>query len=247
MSQQRTAIVLFARDPRIEATHKRLVGRRSVAVHAALLAETAMRCDVVPDTDLVFAWEGDPDKAWLLQPRAVVGQRGRTFGAKLLNAARDVLSLGYTRLVFVGADCPSIDATLIASAARKLDDVDAVLGPATDGGVNLLALRGEALDRVDFRPLPWLTASLFKALEHSLSRAGCELAILPPADDIDSTESLGRFLREAPDSRLARLVQRALEASPEARPGGDRGVELARSPLDSFAAAFLKSPPESRR
>ena len=215
MTASRTAVVLLVRDPRLEAASKRIMGRRSASVHAALLAEASVRLRI-PGTELILAWQGDADKAWKLKPRAVVAQRGRSFGQRIGNAALDTAALGYDRLVMVGVDAPDMNAAVVGRACRDLEWHDVVLAPASDGGVNLLAFDADKIERITFKPLPWLTAALFAAFERSLAKADLRVSVLPVSEDLDTTEALERRMNKEPHSLLTRLVERAL--GPEQQP-----------------------------
>lgn len=235
MSEDRVALVLFVCDPRIEAARKPILGGYSVGVHAALLADAAERLRAAR-ADLVLAWRGEEARAWALKPRAVVVQRGRSFGERLSGAVRDAVALGYAKVVVVGSDCPSLDATMVDTAVAKLAEVDVVVVPARDGGVNLLAVRAAHLAKLEFASLPWETHTLGEALTRALTAAGLTTLTLTACDDLDNAEALGRHLEANPDSRLARLVRRALPPNATFPPLRGRGT---RTSLLLFGPSLL--------
>ena len=236
----RAAVVVFACDPRIEAARKPLVGGHSVAVHAALLADTVERVHRT-GADLVLAWRGDEGRAQKLRPRALLGQRGRGFGERLRHALADVAALGYDRVAVVGADCPALGPADVEQALAALDGHDAFVGRALDGGANVLALCTQALAKLDLDDLPWETDRLYAALVAEFRGAGLTLAeAAVELDDVDDIAGLERYLEAAPESRLARLVRRALEPAP----GRERRARRLREPLVLFGSSFLKSPPD---
>src|SRR5688572_9283465 len=110
------------------------------------------------------------------------------FSTSISTGNRDVAALGYGRIVLVAADCPAIDAAAVKAALAGLDRGAAVLGPASDGGVNLIGLPAECLGRVDLEPLPWESPVLFSALRETLAAAGLEVVTLALSGDIDSAD-----------------------------------------------------------
>jgi len=233
---------VFACDPRIEAARKPFAGGRSAAVHAALLADTVERLRPL-GIDIVLAWRGDEERAAKLQPRAVVAQRGRSFGERMGHAAHDVAALGYARLVFVGADCPTLTGIEIRDALDRLDRTEVVIVPAKDGGINLLATSLMAIERIAFENLPWETEQLHGEMVRALAAAEVESESLAAREDVDRLESLIRFLRAEPGSRLARLLEGVL--NPDAR-SSVMSERSGRAPLVLFGPSFLKSPPDER-
>lgn len=117
-------------------------------------------------------------------------------GARLARAARRHLDLG-RRVLMIGADCPSLSAQRLREAAAALNDHEAALIPARDGGYVLLGLR--TFHPSLFADLPWSTArvaSLTLARIQAMDwRAwvGNELVdIDEPADLGDLPEELGQ-------------------------------------------------------
>ena len=62
-------------------------------------------------------------------------------GARMAAAVAEAGADGADAIVVVGTDCPSLDATVIERAFDALASADVVLGPATDGGYYLIAVR----------------------------------------------------------------------------------------------------------
>jgi len=210
VSSSRSAVVVFACDPRIEAARKPFLGGRSATLHAAMLADTVERLRSSAG-DLILAWRGEESRAWALRPHALVHQRGKTFGERLAQAGRDVVALGYGRIALVAADCPRLTAAEVDGALARLERREVVvIGPAPDGGVYLFAYPAPLAARLGEESLPWGTSELSEALRRRLDELGIAAELLEEREDIDTVESLTRVLRSAPDSRLARLIRRSL-------------------------------------
>jgi len=65
-------------------------------------------------------------------------QRGADLGDKIINAFRDYFKKGYSKIVLIGSDSPTIPGSYIKKAFTALDKHDMVLGPCCDGGLYLI-------------------------------------------------------------------------------------------------------------
>jgi rSAM/selenodomain-associated transferase 1 len=208
------AIALFAKAPRAGAVKTRLspplTGDEAAAVARACLEATLRRFPpAVPGAWTLFL-EGDPEP-WLTRLAAERGVRLATqgtgdLGARLTRAFQALHAGGARRAVAIGSDSPTLDPARIAAALARLDDADAVLGPARDGGYYLIGIRPgrEAL----FQQIPWSTPRVAAETRRRAAEAGWTMAELPEWYDVDDAEGL---LRAAADAaacpELARLVE----------------------------------------
>ena len=116
---------------------------------------------------------------------AWVVQRGGNLGERINHVNVALVERGFERQIYVGIDCPAIDVGYLERAAAALTERDVVFGPAVDGGVVLMGVRGRW---PDLKGLPWSTEELFAALEASCS--GARAAVLEPLRDVDTLEDL---------------------------------------------------------
>jgi hypothetical protein len=103
----------------------------------------------------------------------------------------------------IGADSPGFSDAHIEAAIECLRTNDAVLGPSTDGGFYLLALR--RCPRGLFASLPWTAAETRKALKVRLQEHAFSIAELKPLFDVDipaDLRTLAGYLAAVP-SRLS--------------------------------------------
>lgn len=177
---------------------------------AARLAEQLCNC-ALEDLD---AWEGPicvapaapEDADWLRARRrsdcrAVLQCEGN-LGERLNHVNRALWEAGHRRQVFIGIDCPALDADYLRDARDALVSHDIVLGPARDGGVVLMGarLRWPALEALD-----WSGPRLGDQLTALCRLRGWRIATLAPRDDIDTLDDLLRLERElVSDTRAAR-------------------------------------------
>lgn len=217
----RAAILLFTRPAGEEATHKPLAGQGGRSAGAAIAAQLIDRATFTArqaGVDFLCVESGT--------------QVGRTFGQRLTSALTYGFGLGYEQLVVIGNDCPQLTPTLVRQAVRALHTTDAVLGPATDGGVYLLGVNRRFFEAETWASLPWQTPRLGAALRRCLHRTGAVVLALPRLSDADNAHDLAGILTQLPAgsfrSRLHRLLT-SHQPIPARRPR--RRVAPAAAPL----------------
>jgi len=233
-------LLLFAREPRREALEKGLdaaAGTRLFTAFAEGWTEAARRSGA----RLVVAAPPEHRAAW---QRVLPGtelffveQRGRSFGERLEDSARRAAALG-GHVVVVGGDVAPAPESLATAFELLEKGADAVIAPARDGGVSLLALPGNDLDLLG-RIAP-RRSDVFSRLSAGLLARGLRVEVLAPAPDVDGRRRLRSLLRSLPVSlrHAARLALRpppngfreplSLSLLPERiRPSGLRAPPLA--------------------
>jgi len=148
---------------------------------------------------------------------AVVVQRGGNLGERINHVNEELLGLSFERQLFIGIDCPSLDVPYLERAAAALADHNAVLGPAPDGGVVLMGVRGRW---PPLAALPWSTSELFDSLRAACAASGASAATLPRLKDVDTLDDLAALRTDlVGDSRPARrALARWLAVQPDLRP-----------------------------
>src|SRR6476661_4137437 len=198
-------LVLFAREPARQARDKGLPAREGAELFRGFArgwldaaGSVGARLVVAAPAEDRAAWSrvfpGMPDGDW-------IAQRGRSLGERLEDALERASAL-CGRAVLVGGDvAPSAAAVRQAFEAIETT-ADAVLSPAPDGGVSLLALGPADLDLL--RGVRQRRRTVLREILHGLSRRGRSVAVLAPAADVDGRGSLRTLLRH--DGLPARLV-----------------------------------------
>jgi rSAM/selenodomain-associated transferase 1 len=208
------ALIVFLKHPRPGRVKTRLAAALGGDTAAALyraLAEEVLRATVPRPGEYETLVFFDPPeaavemRAWLpgvrLRPQSAgdVGQR--------MAAAFDrVFERGPRRVAIIGTDVPAMTRETVAGALAGLDEADAVIGPAEDGGYYLVALREPHPEL--FEDVAWSTPTV---LEETLARAaaaGLRVRQLAHLRDVDTLADL-----RAEWSRLRTL----LEDRPELR------------------------------
>jgi len=170
---------------------KRRLAERIGAQRATEIAQCLLDC---AREDLV-GWRGPvciapsaaDERIEALAADAVVIQREGNLGERINHVNEELVRRGFTRQLFIGIDCPALDVPYLERAAAALDEHDAVLGPAADGGVVLMGVRGRW---PNLAALPWSTSTLFESLRAACVAAGSSAATLPKLHDVDTLGDL---------------------------------------------------------
>ena len=135
---------------------------------------------------------GGPDDTAATHRSAICGlilQQGGNLGERINHVDRELRRRGRAvdGLLFLGTDCPGLDATYLGRAASSLKEADAVLGPAGDGGVVLMGARRPWPDLKD---LGWSGKTLRAELRDLCLEAGWRVATLDVREDVDNLRDL---------------------------------------------------------
>jgi len=130
--------------------------------------------------------------AWLGEGFTVVPQVAGDLGARLTAAFDEAFAAGARRVVAIGSDCLDLTPGLIHEAFDALDRVDAVVGPAVDGGYYLIGL-GRAIPAA-FAAIPWSSSETLTATLDRLQGAGASVHLLPRLRDLDTPGDLDALL-----------------------------------------------------
>jgi len=113
-------------------------------------------------------------------------QKGTDLGQRMAHAFQQGFDSGYRKIVIVGSDLYDLEASDIEAAFLSLDQHEAVVGPALDGGYYLLGLTQMVPEL--FLNKKWGTASVFQ--ESMKDLVNLRVAKLPVKNDIDQYEDL---------------------------------------------------------
>jgi glycosyltransferase A (GT-A) superfamily protein (DUF2064 family) len=139
----------------------------------------------------------------------VIPQWGNDFADRLANAHADVAALYPGRPVLqIGMDTPQVSPELLTESIEWLHtkDVDAVLGPALDGGWWGLGLRSPSDARV-LRAVPMSRSDTGARTLVALRRIGLRVRSLRQLSDVDTMADALRVADTAPGGRFAAGVR----------------------------------------
>lgn len=173
---------------------------------AAALAEAALvdtlAATTAASSKVTLALEGRAD-GWLPPGVRVVPQCEGTLDQRLAAAWSEVPGPA----VQIGTDTPQLTATDLVDAYRTLcrPDVDAVLGPADDGGWWLIGLPYGMPEA--FVGVP-MSRPETGALQHArLRELGLRVALLESRNDVDTIEDAREVAAKAPETRFATALR----------------------------------------
>lgn len=214
-----TTIVVLAKAPEPGRVKTRLCpplnGAQAADLAAGALLDTIDAATAAAGGRAVVVLTGRPERAArrhelaaALRGLTVLPQRGDTLGERIAAAHADAAALlpgGPT--LQLGMDTPQVDAALLGAAATALAEtgVDAVLGPATDGGWWSLGLRRPA-DAELLTAVPTSLADTGARTLHALRAGGLRVALLPQLSDVDTAADAVPVAAAAPWSRFALAV-----------------------------------------
>jgi rSAM/selenodomain-associated transferase 1 len=208
------AIVVIAKSP-VPGRCKTRLCPPCTPLEAARLAEAALRDTLAavaatPVRRRLLALDGQAGD-WLRPGFELVAQRGEGLGERLGNAL--LAARGPTLLV--GMDTPQLTAGLLRAALARLSrpGVDAVLGPALDGGYWAIGLRDP--DPAVFRGVPMSEATTCAAQRRRLRELGLRTVELPLLRDVDTIADGLAVAAQRPGSAFARALAR-LDLTPTA-------------------------------
>ncbi len=173
-----------------------------------ILALDGSLVDAVDGLGIAGRLRSTPDRSgWGRIP-----QRGTSFAVRLVLAHSDAAGAG--AVVQVGMDTPQLTPDLLGEAAATVSSrsVDAVIGPAADGGWWALGVRDARMTRA-LGNVPMSTPDTGELTVRALRDDGLRVAVLPVLTDVDTVPDAFTVSAAAPDTRFARrfrgLVERA--------------------------------------
>ncbi|MFC4942013.1 TIGR04282 family arsenosugar biosynthesis glycosyltransferase [Pseudonocardia sp. GCM10023141] len=225
------AVLVLAKSPEPGRVKTRLcpplTPAQAAELAAAALLDSIDAARAVPGARTVVVLTGLLERAAraaeireALRGVVVVPQRGDGLGARIAAAHRD--GGAGLRTLQIGMDTPQVDAALLGEADHALltPGVDAVLGPAADGGWWALGLRRPSDARL-VATVPTSRDDTGARTLHALRQGGLRVALLPELSDVDTVGDAVAVAARAPGTRFAAAV-RALPAGALRQAAGQR-------------------------
>ena len=197
----KTCVIVFAKNPIPNEVKTRLVPtlspEQAATLYAAFLADWCEALAELPDIDLVIAYtptDAQPDLQALIGDDAIyIPQVGINLGERLTSATQWAAEHGWTKILLVGSDSPTLPISYISEAITLLDTRNIVIGPSVDGGYYLIGFSVEALATTIpyvFEDIAWSTAKVFQQTVTRIREAKVTLGLLQLWYDIDRSEDL---------------------------------------------------------
>lgn len=202
------ALIIFVKAP-VPGTVKTrlqvpLSGVQAAHMYQAFVRDAVTGARLCGEAAVSVAYEPHPkrpDLNWLEDAPHWFPQAEGDLGSRLIAAFARAFRGGADKVVIIGSDCPDLEPELLRQAFVKLDDAQAVLGPAEDGGYYLIGLRAPMPHL--FTKMEWSGPEVLKRTIERLHLRGGSFHLLPMRSDVDTfgdLRSLARRLAVNPSS-----------------------------------------------
>lgn len=196
------ALLIFAKQPLPGKVKTRLsppfTFQAAADIYGCMLSDTLVKVAEMSGIERLLFFEPSCGAAGFFQENfpgiRAFPQQGAGLGERLEKAFETAFSLGFESVAAIGTDSPDLPPLHLEESFRILEvgGVDAVFGPATDGGYYLVALK--SYDPRLFRNIPWSTSQVLEKSLMAATTLGLQVACLPVWHDLDTVEDLHRFL-----------------------------------------------------
>ena len=204
----RCAVGIMIKTPRNGSSKTRLSPplrlEEAAAISRCFIKDTSVAVEALMREDQFVAGVAvytpvgsEPDLGQLLPPGfKILAQREGDLGSRLLGAAEDLFSLGFSAVCLIDSDSPTLPfrnlQQMVALLREPTDRM--VIGPCTDGGYYLLGLRrlhGRLFEEID-----WSTSRVYQQTICRSKEINLPTVVLPAWYDVDDQPSLSRLLFE---------------------------------------------------
>jgi glycosyltransferase A (GT-A) superfamily protein (DUF2064 family) len=178
---------------------------QAARIAAAALADTLRAAGATPAARRTIVHSGriEPPTGWHRTE-----QRGTGLAQRLANGFADTALAG-TASLLIGMDTPQVSPALLRAVAARLDEADAVVAPAEDGGWWALALREPGHADV-LRAVPMSTVDTGRLTVEALSDKGLRVGYGPLLRDVDTATDAWYVAGQCPGTAFAEAVRRHL-------------------------------------
>jgi rSAM/selenodomain-associated transferase 1 len=210
MDLSEVQVVVIAKEPLAGKVKTRLcpplTPSEAARVAAAALEDTLAVVGASNCRAKVVAFEGESDD-WVPGGFLVVPQRQGGLGERLAGALDDAWERNGCPILLIGMDTPQVSLSDLVSAAAALlsPGVDAVLGPAGDGGYWLIGVR---------RPEPGMFAHVPMSTDHTaadqlrrLEALGLTCRVIHERRDVDTMSDARAVAEMVPNSSFAATLR----------------------------------------
>jgi rSAM/selenodomain-associated transferase 1 len=119
-------------------------------------------------------------------------QKGANLAERIHNAFKDHFRKGYSEIVLIGSDSPTLPGEYIQLAFNELKNNDFVIGPCFDQGLYLIGARKKKVNEI-FHNLKLDTGEDVNAILRMTNSMDIKFSMLPFWYDVDTIDDL-RFL-----------------------------------------------------
>ncbi|MDH5601441.1 MAG: TIGR04282 family arsenosugar biosynthesis glycosyltransferase [Gammaproteobacteria bacterium] len=198
MKKNTNKLLIFTRSPVLGEVKTRLQPeftlQQSLELHKKMMLNTLALSEKLDDLDIELCCAPNRNTLFFLEcenqfPVSLSNQQGDELGERMAFSLSVALQT-YDKVIIIGTDCPAMDTHYIGQAVNALDKVDAVIGPAADGGYVLLGLR--RFSPALFAGFNWGSDTVLVQTREVLKKLNWSFEELAIMHDIDRPEDLYR-------------------------------------------------------
>lgn len=199
------ALILMTRVPIPGRTKTRLMkvlsGEECANLHKCFLLDLFNVFEYIKD-DIDIFLTYTPEKSFKLMEDFIPDyiqcfpQWGKDLGEKMFNAFQYLFNKGYSEIILMGADIPSIQPYDIRVSFMALGNNDIVLGPTVDGGYYLIGIHRPHKDLFQNK-VKWGNKSVLEGTIDIANGLGLKTKLVSKLRDIDTKEDLFNFIMKS--------------------------------------------------
>lgn len=192
-------LIIFVKNPVLGRVKTRLAAtvgnEKALAVYLYLLERTKEISKPIMADKVVFydSFLGEND-LWDEPGFGKDVQAEGDLGNRMLEAFLKAFQHGYKRVCIIGSDCYELSTEILRSGFDSLDNNDAVIGGANDGGYYLLGMN-RVIPEI-FMNKAWSTSSVYQSTINDFRKLGLSFSELPKLNDVDNEEDLGPWAND---------------------------------------------------
>ncbi|MFH2044089.1 MAG: TIGR04282 family arsenosugar biosynthesis glycosyltransferase [Pseudomonadota bacterium] len=211
-------LVLFAKEPVCGQVKTRL--GRDIGMNASSSIYDLMLRHIInnvvsdKDYDTIIYKTSESSKAYFdetTKGMIIKDQPEGNLGHKMHSVFKLGFAQNYERICIIGTDCPDISHFDIQKTFELLKTCKLVLGPSKDGGYYLIGLSGFYPQL--FEDIAWSTESVFSATLKIAESFGIKYKLLSVKTDIDEITDLEKYIKKAPETKLALSFKEVMQDS----------------------------------
>lgn len=189
-------LMIFVKNPELGKAKTRLAAsigdEAALQVYKRLLERTKEITSAISFPKVVFYNQFvDNNDIWPNEDFAKMLQSNGDLGQKMESAFDWAFQNDFQKVCIIGSDCYDLTTDNLNEAFECLDNHDAVIGPARDGGYYLLGL-SKACSSI-FQNKEWSTDSVCSDTEKDFQSEGISYRKLETLNDVDTIDDLGSW------------------------------------------------------
>lgn len=185
-------VIIFLKVPEKGCVKTRLCGTFDkgfvLALYKAFVLDTIHTAEQVEKCHIFFTpGNGKAELVkWLGSDYSYSAQSGDDIGIRMVHAFEQVFEKGVKKAVLIGTDIPSLEPVDLEQAFGILNDRDAVIGPAKDGGYYLIGFSANTFCHELFSGIEWSTPAVLDQTLVKFDQAGISAGLIREHNDIDT-------------------------------------------------------------